>query len=173
MHDSSRCGVCRGLPIRGSLSDAEFHALLAACRNELSAKQGIFEGRIRASSRWSYDMVNLTLKIGDVLFGMTPIGTHNPGQNTWLWAWANKDFPEVARIASRRIQALHTVTGFQVFLDAGTAASPTDAQDFAALAVHILGAIGFFRCLPAGPVLYLAVHDAGRPGDGTEPSPSH
>ena len=171
MHDSSRCGVCRGLPIRGSLSDAEFHAFLAACRNELSAKQGIFERRVQASSRWSYDMANLTLAIGDVLFGMTPIGTHSPAQNSWLWAWGNEEFPEVARLASRRIQALHTVTGFQVFLDAGTAASPTDAQDFTALAVHILGAIGFFRCPSAGPVLHLAVHDGSRPSDGTEPCP--
>jgi hypothetical protein len=34
MHDSSTCPVCRGLPIGGSMSDEEFFAFLAACRDE-------------------------------------------------------------------------------------------------------------------------------------------
>ena len=34
------------------------------------------------------------------------------------------------------------------------------ARDFAAMAVHLLGAIGFFRCPSEdGPTLYLAVHE--------------
>jgi hypothetical protein len=119
----------------------------------------IFERRIQGASRWSYEMVDGTLAIEDSFFGMTPIGTYSSAYNSWLWAWANEDFPAIARAASARIQALHTVTGFRVFLDPGIEASPTDAQDFTALAVHMLGAIGFFRCPSDGPVLYLAVHE--------------
>jgi hypothetical protein len=106
-------------------------------------------------------MNEASLAIGEMTFGVTPIGTYSPVYQTWLWAWANEDFPDVARAASRKIQGLYAVTGFRVFLNEGIEASRTDAQDFAALAVHQLNAIGFYRC-PAegeGPLLYLAVHD--------------
>jgi hypothetical protein len=56
---------------------------------------------------------------------------------------------------------LHAVTGFQVFLDPGIEASAADAEDFAALAVHALDAIAFFRCPSEEPTLYLAVHERG------------
>ena len=161
MHDSSTCPVCRGLPVGGSMSDDEFFAFLAACRDELAAKQAGFQQRIAGASRWQYEMADGSLTVGDTRFGMTPIGSFSPQYQSWLWAWANEDFPEAARAASRRIQGLHAVTGFRVFLDPGIGASPEDAQDFTALAVHQLGAIGFFRCPSDGPVLYLAVHESG------------
>jgi hypothetical protein len=160
MHDSSTCELCRGLPARGSLSDDEFSVFLASCRDELAAKQGTFQSRIQGASRWFYDMANGTLTIGESRFGMTPIGSYSSHNNSWLWAWANDEFPPAAREASARIQVLHTATGFRVFVDAGINASSADAQDFAALAVHALGAIGFFRCPSNGPLLYLAVHEA-------------
>jgi hypothetical protein len=92
MHDSSTCEVCRGLPIQGSLSDDEFLAFLASCRKELAAKQEIFEHRIQAASRWFYDMADLTLAIDDLLFGITPIGTHSETNHSWLWRGPMKTF---------------------------------------------------------------------------------
>ena len=163
MHDSSNGPICRGRPTGGSMSDEEFFAFLAACRDELAVKQAGFQWRIADASCWQYEMADGSLTIGETRFGMTPVGTFSPGYQSWLWAWANEDFPEAARAASRRIQALHAVTGFRVFLDPGIGASSADAQNFAALAVHQLGAIGFFRCPSEGtaPVLYLAVHEPG------------
>jgi hypothetical protein len=161
MHDSSSCPICCGLPVGGSMSDEEFFAFLAACRDELTAKQARFQERIRGAARWSYDMAVGSLTLGSERFSMTPIGTHSPQYQTWLWAWANEDFPPVAREAARQLQALHAVTGFRVFLDPGIGASSADAQDFAALAVHQLGAIGMFRSPSEGPTLYLAVHAQG------------
>jgi hypothetical protein len=159
MHDSSTCPICRGLPVGGSMSDEEFFAFITACRDELADKQGRFQQRFAGAARWSYEMADCSLTIGDERFPMTPVGTHSPEYQTWLWAWANEDFPPAAREGSRRLQVLHTVTGFQVFLDRGIAASSEDAQDFTALAVHQLGAIGFFRSPSEGPTLYLAVHE--------------
>jgi hypothetical protein len=141
------------------MSDDEFCAFLGACREELTIKQAAFQERIAGASRWHYEMDDGSLTIGETSFGMTPIGSFSPQYQTWLWAWANEDFPEVARAASRQIQELHAVTGFQVFLDPGINSSPADALDFAALGVHQLAAIGLFRCPSEGPVLYLAVHE--------------
>ena len=161
MHDSSTCPTCHGLPIDGRMSDEEFFTFLNACRDELAVKQADFQKRIAGAPKWYYDMVEESFTIGEMRFGMTPIGTYSHDYQTWLWAWANRDFPEVARTASRQIQDLFAVTGFRVFLNEGIEASTTDAQDFAALAVHQLGASGFYRCPSEGaePVLYLAIHE--------------
>src|SRR5262249_46783615 len=156
--------ICRRSPVGGSMSDEEFFAFLAACRDELAEKQVRFQRQVADAARWQFEVTDGSLVIGETCFRMTPIGTFSPEHQSWLWAWANENFPEDARLASQRIQDLHTVTGFQVFLDRGIKASAADAQDFAAMAVHQLGAIGFFRCPSDAsvPVLYLAVHEPGR-----------
>jgi hypothetical protein len=143
------------------MSDEEFFGFLAACREELAHKQERFQRRINGASRWSYEMADCSLTIGSERFPMTPVGTYSPEQQTWLWGWANDAFPPAAREASRPLQELHAVTGFRVFLDTGIEASSADAQDFAALAVHQLDAIGFFRSSSSGTTLYLAVQELG------------
>jgi len=141
MHDSLSCPICRGLPVGGSMSDEEFFAFLTACRDELAVKQERFQLRVRGGARWSYEMADCSLTIGSARFPMTPVGTYSPDYQNWLWAWANEDFPLATREAARQLQTLHAMTGFRVFLDPGIGASLADAQDFAALAVHQLGAI--------------------------------
>jgi len=158
MHDSSTCPICHGLPVDGRMTDAEFFAFLSACRDELADKQSAFQ-RISGGGRWVYDLRDNSLTIGSERFPITAIGTYSIDYETWLWAWANEEFPEVARAASRELQSLHSVTGFRVFMNPGIEASSQDAQDFAALAVHHLGAIGFFRDGSESPILYLAVHE--------------
>ena len=159
MHNSSTCEICHGLPVDGSMSDAEFFAFLAACRDELVDKQLRFQQRIADAGSWFYDLQDCSLTFDSERFAVTAIGTHSLEYQTWLWAWANEEFPETARAASRQLQSLHTVTGFRVFIDPGIEASSADAQDFATLAVHHLGAIGFFRDASDNPTLYLAVHE--------------
>lgn len=144
------------------MSDEDFCAFLASCQEELAAKQVSFQQRIAGASRWQYEMANGSLTIDCARFGITPIGTFLPDEQSWLWAWANENFPEAGRSAARRIQNLYAVTGFRVFLDPGIRASLEDAQSFAALAVHQLGGIGFFRTPSESPVLYLAVHEPSR-----------
>jgi hypothetical protein len=147
------------MAVRDSLSDDEFAAFLTSCRSESATKQQAFADVTRGASRWLYDLSDQSLAIGDVVYDMTPIGTHSVAYGSWLWAWANEDFPESARVASSRIQGLHGTTGFRVFVTPGIGASAKDADDFAALAVHILNARAFFRCPSDGPTLFLAVHD--------------
>jgi hypothetical protein len=155
MHDSVACSICRGKPIDGSMSDEVFAAFLNACRDELIEKQHRFEKRIAGSGRWHYDYGSLV--VGAQRFPMIPIGTHSSVHKTWMWAWANDQFPSAARDASRQFQMLHVVTGFQVFLDGGIRASTVDAQDFSALAIHQVGGIGMFSTTSDGLALFLAV----------------
>jgi len=139
------------------MSDEEFSAFLIECRSELASRQAGFQNRIKDCPKWFYDLKDCTLRMGDHLFPITPIGTYSSEYKTWLWAWANEDFPEKARETSKRLQELHTATGFQVFLDRGIAASLQDALDFSAMAARCVGAIGIFR-VPGAPELFFAVH---------------
>jgi hypothetical protein len=143
------------------MSDDAFYEFLGVCRGELTVKQTDFQKRIASAREWHFEIDEASLTFGDMRFDTTLIGTYSSEYQSWLWAWANEDFPEVARAASRQIQGLYDVTGFRVFLNEGIGASTEDAQDFTALAVHQLDAIGFF-CCPSddtGPALYLAVHE--------------
>ena len=157
MHDSSQCPHCSTSTSPGSMSDAEFTSFLGACRDELATLQPDFHERISNGGQWLYNLDDCTLCVGNQSFPITPIGTYSAEQQSWLWAWANEEFPAAAREASERIQLLHTITGFRIFVSPGTGSSTSDADDFAALAVHCIGAIGLFR-VPGNPTLLLAVH---------------
>lgn len=159
MHNSANCPICRGFPVGNSLSDKELFAFVEACRCELETKQSIFQERIAGCDRWFYDLADNSLTLGALRFRITAVGTYSPEYETWLWAWANPDYPETAREASRRIQSLYSITGFRVFTTEGIEASSTDAQDLSAMAIHQLDSIGLFKCPSDGPTLYLAVHE--------------
>jgi sarcosine oxidase delta subunit len=159
MHNSANCSICRGFPVGNSLSDKEFFGFVDACRNELEAKQENFRHRIEGCDRWFYDLADNSLTLGTLRFRISAVGTFSPKYETWLWAWANPDYPETAREASRRIQSLFSITGFRVFTTEAIEASSADAQDFSAMAIHQLDSIGLFKCPSDGPTLYLAVHE--------------
>lgn len=159
MHDSSTCPICRALPAGAALSDAAFDAFLTACREELATKQERFQQRIAGAARWFYEMADGSLTIGDTQFGMTPIGTYSAAHQSWLWAWANEEFPPAAKESAAAVRELYAVTGLRVFVDSGINASAADSMSFVALAVHQLGAIAMFRSPTVGPVLYLAVFE--------------
>lgn len=146
-----------------AMSDGEFSAFLNDCRTGLASLQADFQRRVEGGGKWFYDLSDCTLRIGEQSFEITPIGTYSAEYRSWLWAWANDEFPSSAREASKLLQNLYTHTGFRVFISPGIGASEADAHDFVALAVHCLGATGFFR-VPAedgAPALFLAVQHGG------------
>ena len=151
------------------MTEAKFEEFLARCVSDAQHKNDALDAEYGLHSfvRWDDDRDRELLVFSnpgkpDVLEAKrTEIGSYSLRTQTWLWAWANEDFSPAAREASRRLQALHALTGFRVFVDPGIGASSADAQDFAALAVHQLEAIGFFRSPSDGPTLYLVVHERG------------
>lgn len=156
MHDLSSCPLCQAAAIQGSMSDEEFRRYLTACRHELADKQSQFQRVLSQCQTWHYDLASCKINFNEKELHFVPIGTFSDSMNSWLWAWANPDFPEQARTLSRYLQSLHAMTGFQVFLDPGIKASRQDAEDFSALALHYLGGQGIFRA-PGNPDLYLSV----------------
>ncbi len=138
------------------MSDEQFYSFVATCRDELALLQPQFQQRVCGSGKWFYDRSDCTLRVGEEGFSITPVGTHSSEYQSWLWAWANEDFPTPAREASKVLQTLEILTGFRVFTNPGIRASESDALDLSALAVHSLGALGIFR-VPGATTLFLAV----------------
>lgn len=86
MHDSSTCPICRGLPAGGSMSDDEFFAFLAACRDEIATRQASFQQRIAGAPRWHSEMADGSLTVGAIVFFRYPsdgpvlyLAVHEPG----------------------------------------------------------------------------------------------
>lgn len=158
-HDSVHCPICQGAATSGSMTDEEFNALLLTCQDELATKQAKFQETLAQHVRWDYDLDAGTLRLGDEQFAITVAGTYSAKYESWLWGWANEDFPATARENSARLKQLHDLTGFRVFAEPGTSATSVDAQVFTALAIHLLDGLGLFR-VPGendGPTLYFAV----------------
>ena len=145
---------------RAMMTDEEFGDFLARSRSELAVRQDGFQRRIEGYKKWFYDLESCVLTLDGTSFSITPIGTFSPKYQSWLWAWANDEFPALAREKSKRIQGLHEVTGFQVFVVPGLNATPNDSDDFVALSLLQLKAIGFFRSPSTNeevPSLFLAI----------------
>jgi hypothetical protein len=142
------------------MTDEQFSELVMLCNEEFATKQQKFQIWIASSEKWFYDLEDCSLTIGNMQFRITPIGTYSKTSETWLWGWANPEFPPHAIEASSRLKSLYDITGWSVFENQGTNASSADAQVFSALALHVLDAVGLFKCGGEGePMLYLAVHE--------------
>ncbi|CAM4152260.1 MULTISPECIES: DUF6882 domain-containing protein [Flavobacterium] len=52
-------------------------------------RQDVFSELVEDLS-WSFDMISGTVTFGDYSFRMQMLGTYSEEQQSWLWAWANK-----------------------------------------------------------------------------------
>jgi hypothetical protein len=143
------------------MTDHEFAQLLSLCDREFVEKQEKFQMWIATSGMWFYDLEECTLTLGDTKFEVTPIGTYGATSGTWLWAWANSEFPPKAIERAEKLKCLYELTGWEVFENPGTHATVDELQIFNLLAIHILDSVGLFQDGEGGePALYLAVHEA-------------
>jgi hypothetical protein len=139
------------------MTDMEFRALLDRCREELAAKQALFTADCISSAPYHYDLNQGVLAVGSERYASSLVGTRSITNGTWLWGWANDSFSDSVRQAASRAKSLYDVTGFRVFIDPGVHASKQDAEDFTALTVHAIDAIGFWRYAGEDNEMYLAV----------------
>ena len=160
--DDHVCPTCKRADDSEAISHDDFMRIVEVAESELRTKQDFFQRRTAEIGTYFYDLDDCTLKLDDLVFRIVPIGTFSNPYQSWLWAWANDEFPTVARDASARIKQLYDLTRWEVFASEGIPTSISDAQTLCALAIHILGAHGLYK-LPGEtleePILYLAVMD--------------
>jgi hypothetical protein len=122
------------------------------CRDELIAKQAalVSEFALGEHERWDYDQAKgeLVFSNGGVVAvraNFELVGTLSTTSDTWLWAWANlHDLPGVRQ----RITAVRERGEREDWPHLTVPKWPADlcdAEGLVAVAVHVLGARGFYR----------------------------
>jgi hypothetical protein len=122
------------------------------CRDELSAKQEalVREFALGDHERWDYDQATGELVFSNagvvaVRARFELVGTLSTTSNTWLWAWAN--WHDLAGVR-QRITALRERGDSEDWPHLNVPKWPAelcDAEGMVAVAVHLLGARGFYR----------------------------
>ncbi len=138
------------------MTEQELQLFTDRCVDELEAKQKSLKDHYGLTGRDSYELdleeriITIRKEDGSQLrFSVILIGSLAPVSRNWLWAWSNESLNEKVRDGSAALKALYKETGFDIFR-AGTFKADTGlAQELSALAVHQLGADGFYR-VPGG-----------------------
>lgn len=146
-------------------TDGLFDAMLAVER-DFEPRQRALSSEIDGHDDWAYDAETLTLQLKrGVLPWRTlravPIGSFAHEGESWLWAWANRGLPDVARTATRAMRdTAGTVSGLGALCRPDLPCSESFALRLAAVAAMRLSARGIYGA-PFGPgVMLLAVMDA-------------
>jgi hypothetical protein len=77
------------------------------------------------------------------------LGSHNSAAGSWLWAWANETILANLRHDAERVRAWAETNGHTSLLQPKVEANDEVAASFAAIAVRVTEATGFYRA-PVG-----------------------
>jgi hypothetical protein len=137
--------------IGAKMTDEEFGAFVDSCYDELEAKQDVLNGHgLGAYERYFFDQETSRLQFldGDEIkkeFPVVVIGTWAHQKNDWLWGWANESLLEPLRTDSAACKQLAEITGFDFASKPRLDADENMAYELAAMATHVLSAIGMYR----------------------------
>jgi hypothetical protein len=140
------------------MNDPEFDAYLDQALDELEAKQNTLKSEFGLGhhGRFVVDYVAGTLTFFDkeaprAEASILPVSTHIPAKRNLLWSWANQQLPVHVRELSSQLKELHSVTGFDLFVNERVQCDESMAWEFTALACKCLSAIGAYR-VPHGDI---------------------
>ncbi len=92
---------------------------------------------------WEFDVSTATLRFGKVSFEAPLIGSHATGNNSWLWAWANKHMKLTVtnRALGTAMRAVLHKAGIHHLGVEGFALEPLLGAELTQSAAHILGVV--------------------------------
>ena len=160
MHDASNCPVCSTSPTSGSMSDKQFSAFIAACRDELARLQPQFQQRIRSGGQW----VLRSFRLHVAHWGFSSSPSH-PSARTALSAsrGCGRGRMTSSRIAHARHQSAFRCStrsqDFESFYQPRHRAhQPATRRILPHWQSTASMRLAFFR-VPGVPTLFLAVHE--------------
>lgn len=140
---------------------------VGSCCAELERKQEKFrrDFGIDKYKRWDWDQATGQLVFSNkdvpaVIADFVFIGSVSTASNTWLWAWANFSLAENLRKQGLEVRETGERENFPHLAEARWSADEHDGWDMAAVAVHVLGAIGVYRTPGESGTTFLALMSA-------------
>jgi hypothetical protein len=139
------------------MNDDELTSYIESCMLEAEAKQEslMTNYRVGAHAKFWMNQEAGTLQFQNdageakVEAVFTPIASFSTKTRTWLWSWANESLVPPLREKATRLKELAGVTGLEAMSQAQLSVDETMVNELTAMAVHHLGAQGYYR-IPTG-----------------------
>ena len=122
------------------------------CCRELEEKMAAWESEFGIGEyplfKWSDE--DAVLRFGSesswpVTCDIVVAGTWGKASSTWLWSWANADFPEGVRVPLVPVKRFGEQRGYEPLMRSVVEADAEDAWHQAAVAAHVIGAQAAYR----------------------------
>lgn len=107
------------------------------------------------------DLFDGYIDLGETKISAKLLGTVNPANDTWLWAWANPQagLPETILAPSLALKNLGNTEEIELLTDPGCPNGTAMGHQFSAIAVGSLGAKGYVEFPLGGPNGFLLIDD--------------
>ena len=144
------------------MNNKEFEEFKQRCIKYLIEKQKVFNEEIKNYTKFYYDLKLMQLELKSFWqkrkYRITVIGTYSTVYSSWLWGWANKDFPDNCTNDSLQLKKLYLKTQYNIFDDEGIKCSSIEADELSAISINFLNAKGLYKVKDQEPWLFLAVY---------------
>ena len=141
---------------------SDYEALSERAMNELRLKTEAAMGLYRLDERsWTVDQEAGTIIFDHPTDGtratapLQIVGTYNPQDGTWLWAWDHPSILEPLRAHAEIVRRYGAEHDIEELVSAKLECSEDDCWRFAALACHLGEAQGAYRGPTGGPLVFL------------------
>ncbi len=145
------------------MDDVQLGEFVAGCVQRLHQKQSELSARgLGLSDRFEVDLAGGKLRffLGPELTleaDVTPIGTHAARNESWLWAWANKSFPDDVRERAAKLKELAAQTALEAFSERTLEVDEAQTWQLVAMACEHLGALGTYDFPTKNARMYVAI----------------
>lgn len=143
---------------------AKWEGFLGQCWDELQAKQARLAEEYKFGGHERYDWNQQT---GELVFSNAGVpalvctiqfvGSTSTLSDTWLWSWANFHLQESVRLEMDKVRAFGEENGFPRLTVPMWNANEQDGWEMAAVATHVLGALGVYRSPGENGALFMIV----------------
>ncbi len=173
-----------GLDDGGCLSPEEFKQFRHESVHALSDLNDRCDERFRITSwpRWDYDLNAGKLVFSEegtpkVIASVQVVGTTSTASNTWLWGWANENFPGSVTARICEVRAFGEREGLPQLTKPALPDDEYLGWEMTAIAARVIGAKGGYRCPYDSGFTYLVYTDLNFADSGADaqplPAPSH
>ena len=146
--------------------NAAFDQLVSEALEAYRLGQEAFAVQVAHFDSWSMseERLSFTAQTGESKhFGVIPIGSYLPGNESWAWAWANEAFTNQQRLRASAVRQLASDNGYKIFNNTSFRVPSTDLGELCALARRQLGAVAVFNDKSGNPWVYYAVLAGSQP----------
>jgi hypothetical protein len=116
--------------------------------------------KISSWPRWNYDLDEGTLTFSrnekpGIIASIQVVGSTSKSGKTWLWAWANSNFPSNVKDPVAAVRAFGDAEAIPILTEGSSPDDEHIGWEMTAVAAKILGSKGAYRCPHESGIVYV------------------